>query len=219
MSEIIQLNEAVSEYQIIIEGTGKEKQYYLDSKWMQSNVVNKNGRMYQEHEFQEQIQIYNENKISNRRGVGELDHPNCGGMNMHRFSHIFETPLYMDGGNVCGKARVLDTAYGQTLKVIIDEKMPFGVSSRGTGLLKKMSDYNLVENFFMITPGDVVWSQSAPDAIPTAIIEMIVENDKRMEEIVSFELIDEVKREIRNTEAKKLDYKKLELFYKIMQSL
>ena len=219
MSEIIQLNEAVSEYSIIVEGTGDNKQYYLDSIWMQANVVNRNGRKYQKHEFDEQINLYNEKKVPHRQAVGELDHPDGGGINMHRMSHIFETPLYMDGDNVCGKARVLNTAYGQTLKVIIDEKIPFGVSSRGYGMLKRLEDYNLVSGFKLETPGDVVWNQSAPDAIPKSIIEMIVENDKKVEKIYTDILLDDVKKVIHNTPKSELDEEMVKQFNKILRQL
>jgi hypothetical protein len=213
------LKEAVNEFHIITEGTGNEKQYYLDGKWMQSLIVNANRRMYQRTEMEEQMNWFNTNKIPNRKGVGELDHPEGTGINMHRISHVFESPLYMDKNDVCGKAKVLNTGYGQTLKVLIDEKIPFGVSSRGTGRLLKKEDYYEVQGFRLATPGDVVWTQSAPDAIPKAIIEMIMENDRRMMNIVDQQLLDETKKIIRSANNAVLTKKIEDQYKRIMESI
>lgn len=188
-------------FEILIEEYNGKPRKYLEGCWAQSEIINANDRWYQKSEMFAEMERFNKDIIPNRRALGELDHSDETQTLLHRSSHIFEDKLSMDGNDLIGKARVMDTGYGQTLAVLIDEKIPFGVSSKGMGSLSKIKkegkQVNLVTGFQMRSPGDVVYNQSAPNAVPKAIIEMIMEHDRRMEGIFGSEILDGVRERIR----------------------
>lgn len=195
------LCESIYDFQTLSESINGNKSYYVYGIMMQSEIENRNGRIYQRHEFEKEVNRYNEEVVPSRRGVGELEHSDSHMPNMTRVSHIFETPLNMEGNNVTGKARILNTVYGETVKVFIDEKIGFGLSSKGTGNILKKEGKNIVHEFCLITPCDIVYFQSAPDAtantfVESALIEMIVENDKRILALYDCELVETVKKNV-----------------------
>lgn len=198
------LFESINTFDILTEAVPNtnNKNYYVHGVLMQSEIENRNGRIYQRHEFETEIMKYNKDVIPLRRGIGELEHSDSYMPNMTRASHIFETPLVMQGNNVYGKARILDTMYGQTVKVLINECVPFGLSSKGTGNVIKREGKNIVHDFGLITPADIVFLQSAPDAlantvVESALIEMLVENDRKLKMILDTELFETVKKNVK----------------------
>jgi len=202
----IPLIETVSDYrdrfEVIVEDYNGKPRKYLEGIYAQSERWNANDRWYQRSEFLKEMERFNKDIIPNRKALGELDHSVETQVLLHRASHIFEDALRMEGNDLVGRARVMDTGYGQTLAVLIDEKIPFGVSSKGMGSLSKYKkdgkQGNLVSGFQMRSPGDVVYNQSAPDAVPKAIIEMIMEYDQRMDAIWGTEVLDESRKRIRS---------------------
>jgi len=223
----LHLSEFIADYktilEVITEGKGADKKYYLDGIWCQSEVWNGNGRWYQREELEAERSRHNSLLIPNRKCVGELDHSEDSNIQMHRMSHIFETDLDMRENNIIGRARIIDTQYGKTLKVIIDEKIPFGVSSKGMGETasgtREGRQGTIISSYQMRTPGDVVWEQSAPDARPSAIIEkfmeMVSENDPRMNDIFDLEILDEVKKNLRTASRADLAYTKRKMFERL----
>lgn len=54
----------------------------------------------------------------------------------------------------------------------MDEGIKFGVSSRGLGSLKEENGVNVVcEDYYLVTPADIVADPSGPDCWSTAVIE------------------------------------------------
>ena len=196
------LVESIQNFEILTEANNGQKNYYVHGILMQSEIENRNGRIYQRSEFEKEIKRYNEEIIPARRGIGELEHSDSYLPSMARASHIFETPLTMNGNDVYGKARILNTVHGQTAKVFVDEGISFGLSSKGTGNVLKREGKNVVYQFYLITPADLVYFQSAPGAIAntvveSALIEMLTENDRRLQALYDCELIDTVKKNIK----------------------
>jgi len=224
MSNIENLNENVIDVSSLTESSDKGKNFYLEGIWLQSEKINLNRRKYQRREMEEQINRYNNEKVNNRSAWGELDHPATTGMNMSKMSHIFESPLYMKGNDVIGKAKILDNMWGQIVKVAIQEKIPFGVSSRATGSLVRKEGFKLVENFQLKCAGDIVANPSAPDAYPNkvfekTIMEMITEQDVRMKNIFGQEILEAVKNDVKNAKGSELDNVMMEQYQKILSVL
>ena len=213
MSEkLVPLVEFVEDYrdrfEILVEEIEGKKKKYLEGTWAQSEIWNANSRWYQKAELVKEVNRFNTDIIPNRKALGELDHSQETQVLLHRASHIFESELSMDGNDLVGRAKVMDTSFGQTLSVLIDEKVPFGVSSKGMGSLSKIKKEgrtgNLVSGFQMRSPGDVVYNQSAPNAIPKVVLEMIAEHDRRLEEIWGIEVLDPIRKRIKEINAKQI---------------
>ena len=73
--------------------------------------------------------------------------------------------LKEDGNNIVGKAKIMDTPYGNIVKNLINEGAKLGVSSRGMGSLEEKGGANYVkDDFYLATAADIVADPSAPDA-------------------------------------------------------
>jgi len=214
---------SISESIIEINEETNEKTYYIDGIWAQLELWNRNKRWYQKKEGEQVVEDFNGNRIPNRDKIfGELDHSKDSSPQFSRMSHIFENPLRIEGNDIYTKARVLsDTKEGQTLKVVLDEKLKYGVSTKSLGMLSKYKkngvNGNLVSHWILKNVGDVVVDQSAPGATPKAIIEMIVENDPRMELIYGYEAITEVKKVLKRTKKAEIDDNLKALWKKIWE--
>lgn len=223
------LIEAVTLYESFSENVNGEKQYFVEGKWMESEVVNRNGRMYKKSDFEKEVRRINEEIIPFRSALGETDHSDNPGASISRTSHIFEQPIYMVDNFICGKARLLETPNGKIMKVFIDENIPFNVSSKGMGELIHMEDddgngYHLVENFKCTTIGDFVLNPSAINVevkpvYERMVVEMIVENDERIKDIFNTKLIEQVKKNIHGSSSKNLDKQILDEYDKLMRYL
>lgn len=148
------------------------KSYYIEGIFMQANKPNRNGRIYPMSIMEGAVASFNKNMIESGRSVGELGHPEGPSINYERVSHKIES-LHFDGENIIGKAKILDTPYGQIVKTLIDEGVQLGVSSRGMGSVKRVNNVNEVQSDFMLATIDVVADPSAPDAFVNGIMENV----------------------------------------------
>lgn len=153
------------------ESTGK-KRHMIEGIFLQSNIKNRNGRIYPKGIMENEVNRYQKNYINENRAFGELNHPTTGTINLDRVSHII-TELKSDGDNFIGKARILDTPMGNIVKTLIDEGTKIGVSSRGMGSLKanKQGIMEVQNDFYLATAADIVADPSAPDAFVNGIME------------------------------------------------
>lgn len=208
--------------QVLTEEINGQKQYFLEGIYAQFEIFNANRRWYQLREGEKVVQDFNENRIPNRDKIfGELDHSTEAAPQFHRMALIFESPLRIENKNLIAKARVLDnTLYGQTLAVVLEEKLKFGASTKGAGNLSRTrrgsQRGNLVTNWQLKNVGDIVVNQSAPNAVPYVIMEMIMSGDKRMEKIFGSELIYNTQKEVHKVNVNELDKKSREIWNKIM---
>ena len=145
MSDII--IESINDMGTLIENKKGKKTYFLEGVCMQSELINGNGRKYQKWEMEREIDKYNREKIARNAAYGELDHPNTSSMNLSKMSHLFVSPLQMQGNDVICKAEILETIWGEIVKVAIDRGIPFGFSSRGRGSIEQKDDHVLINNF------------------------------------------------------------------------
>ena len=165
------ITEEISNAEYIVEETNGKKNYAIKGIFMQSDVKNKNGRIYPKEILQKEVARYNREFIQKNRAVGELGHPDGPTVNLERVSHMIKS-LSPEGSNFIGEARVLDTPYGKIVKSLIDEGASLGVSSRGMGTLVNTGGANIVkDDFYLATAADIVADPSAPDAFVEGIME------------------------------------------------
>lgn len=170
--------------EVIQEGV-TSKTYWIQGPFLQSEVKNHNRRIYRKPVMMKEVQRYTSAKLNDNQAVGELGHPDTPTINLDRVSHKIIS-LTEDGNNWIGKAKVLDTPFGKIVKNLMDEKVKFGVSSRGLGSLKEVNGINEVQDdFYLITPADIVSDPSGPDCFVTAMMEgreWVWENDKLIQQ-------------------------------------
>jgi hypothetical protein len=170
MKLITETTEQVSFLTELNEETGK-KSYFIEGPFLQSNITNRNGRMYPKEIMQKEVVRYTKENIDKKRAYGELGHPDGPTINLDRVSHMI-VGLKESGDNFIGKAKILDTPMGRIVRELIDEGANLGVSSRGLGSLKEKNGINEVQDDFMLaTAADIVADPSAPDAYVRGIME------------------------------------------------
>lgn len=211
------ISEEVSNAEYLVEETNGKKDYKIRGVFLQSNVKNRNGRVYQKEILEKEVARYNKEFINKKRAFGELGHPDGPTVNLERVSHMI-TKLYPDGNNFIGEAKIMDTPYGKIVKGFIDEGAQLGVSSRGMGSLIQRNGANYVkDDFYLATAADIVADPSAPDAFVEGIMEnkewvwnngVLVEKD-----------LDAWKREIKEAKQRVLEEKKLKIFGSFLKNL
>ena len=165
------ITEQIENVNVISEGKGDSKKLYIEGVFLQSELKNRNGRMYPFSVLEKEVNRYNEEYIKTSRALGELGHPDGPTVNLDRVSHRI-TSLAAEGNNFIGRAQVLDTPMGKIAKSLLEEGVKLGVSSRGMGSIDKQEDVNVVcDDFMLATAADIVADPSAPDAFVNGIME------------------------------------------------
>ena len=164
------ITEHTEDINLITEEVDGEKQYHIDGIFMQAEQKNRNGRVYPKKTLMNEVARYNKEYVMPSRAMGELGHPEGPQLNLERVSHLIKE-LRVDGNDVYGKAKILDTPYGKIVKDLIKEGVRIGVSSRGMGSLKQKNGINEVQEDFSLAAVDIVADPSAPDAYVQGIME------------------------------------------------
>jgi hypothetical protein len=165
------ITEQIESVEFLVEENGSKKNHFIEGIFLQSDIKNRNGRVYPMNVLEKEVQRYSESYISKDRALGELGHPEGPTVNLDRVSHKIVS-LQREGSNFIGRAKILDTPMGKIAKNLIDEGVKLGVSSRGVGSLQEKSGVNYVRDDFMLaTAADIVADPSAPDAFVEGIME------------------------------------------------
>ena len=165
------ITEQIEDVQVITEGTGADKKLYIEGVFLQSELKNRNGRVYPFQVLEREVNRYNEEYVKTKRALGELGHPDGPTVNLDRVSHRI-TELRSEGNNFMGKAQILDTPMGKIAKSLLGEGVQLGVSSRGMGSIDRREDTSYVmDDFMLATAADIVADPSAPDAFVNGIME------------------------------------------------
>ena len=165
------ISEEVSQAEYIVEENNGKKDYKIRGVFLQSDIKNRNGRVYPMEILENEVKRYNAEFINKKRAFGELGHPDGPTVNLERVSHMI-TKLSPDGKNFIGEAKIMNTPYGKIVKGLIDEGAQLGVSSRGMGSLESRGGANYVgKDFYLATAADIVADPSAPDAFVEGIME------------------------------------------------
>ena len=166
------ITEQIEPVEILIEESkdGK-KSTYIKGVFLQTEITNRNGRMYKYETMEREVGKYNEEFIKRGRALGELGHPEGPTINLDRVSHKI-VELQPEGKNFIGKAKLLETPMGKIAKNLLEEGVQLGVSSRGLGSLRKEGTTSIVaDDFILSTAADIVADPSAPDAFVQGIYE------------------------------------------------
>ena len=148
-----------------------EKTYKIKGVFMQSEVKNRNGRVYPFEVLEKEVNRYNKDYVNQNRAFGELGHPDGTTVNLERASHMI-TSLKPEGKNFIGEAKILKTPMGRIVENLMDAGGKLGVSSRGMGSLEQKNGANYVKNdFYLATAADIVADPSAPNAFVQGIME------------------------------------------------
>ena len=165
------ITEQIEPVEILVEEKDGKKDTYIKGVFLQTEITNRNGRMYKFGTMNREVQKYNEEFIKRGRALGELGHPDGPTINLDRVSHKI-VELQPEGHNFIGKAKLLETPMGKIAKSLLEEGVQLGVSSRGLGSLKKENGSSVVaDDFVLSTAADIVADLSAPDAFVEGIME------------------------------------------------
>tara|TARA_B100000085_G_C18393321_1_gene451384 strand:- start:103 stop:747 length:645 start_codon:yes stop_codon:yes gene_type:complete len=211
------ITESIEDIRILTEEKDGEKHLYIEGVFLQSEIKNRNGRIYPFDVLNKEVERYSEEYVKAGRALGELGHPDGPTVNLDRVSHKI-TSLKAEGNNFMGKARILDTPMGKIAKSLLGEGVKLGVSSRGMGSLKEDNGVKYVSDDFMLaTAADIVADPSAPDAFVNGIMEgkeWVWEGGLLRER-----QIQEMKKEIDNASKVELEEKMLQAFDKFLSNL
>ena len=210
---ITEVNEDV---RLVCEEKDGKKNYSIEGIFMQSEKANRNGRRYPRKTLFGETNRYIEKYVKGSRALGELGHPDGPTVNLERVSHLI-TDLQMEGNDVRGKAKILETPYGKIVQNLIDGGARLGVSSRGMGSIKNVDGINEVQNDFMLSAVDIVADPSAPDAF----VDGIMEGKEWVYEggVFRERQIENYRKAIEKTNRKDLEEKKLNVFKNFIENL
>ena len=142
------IKEVFEDNKILVEEKDGKKNYFIEGIFLQSELKNRNGRMYPEKTMDREVGRYVKEYVEKNRAYGELGHPDTPSINLDRVSHMI-TSLKKDGTNYIGRAKILDTPMGQIAKGLLDGGANLGVSSRAMGSLQQKDGINIVQDDFM----------------------------------------------------------------------
>ena len=211
------ISEEIQNAEMLVEETNGKKNYKIKGVFLQSDIKNRNGRIYENDILTKEVKRYNQEFINKKRAFGELGHPDGPTVNLERVSHMI-TNLSPEGKNFIGEAKIMDTPYGKIVKGLIDEGAQLGVSSRGMGSLVQKIGANYVgKDFYLATAADIVADPSAPDAF----VEGIMENKEWVWDngVIKAQDIEEYKENIQEAKRLKLAEAKAKVFKSFLEKL
>tara|TARA_B100000035_G_scaffold54771_1_gene43225 strand:- start:3404 stop:4051 length:648 start_codon:yes stop_codon:yes gene_type:complete len=215
MKLIAEFNETISP--VITEAANGKKEYFIEGVFMQSDIKNRNGRVYPKAIMEKEVNRYKKEFVEKDRAFGELGHPEGPTINLDKVSHLIQS-LELEGKNYVGKAKVLSTPNGEIVKALINDGAKLGVSSRGLGSLEQKGNAQYVKDDFQLaTAGDIVADPSAPEAFVEGImegVEWVMENG-----ILTRIQVETMQNEMRNAKRNQLEETKLNLWKRFVESL
>ena len=213
------ITEEIESVELITEETDGKKNLFIQGVFLQSECVNRNGRLYPYSIMEREVKRYNEGYVEKGRALGELGHPDGPTVNLDRVSHKIVS-LTCEGKNWIGKAQILPTPMGKIAESLLNSGVCLGVSSRGIGSLRENTKgYKEVgEDFMLATAADIVADPSAPDAFVSGIMEgkeWVWEGG-----ILREKMAEQTKRRINTlVDQRRLEEHKLQLFNDFLSSL
>jgi hypothetical protein len=104
-----------------------------------AEAKNQNGRIYPREILQREAKKYAKEFITQRRAMGELDHPESSVVNLQNVSHNIKE-MNWEGDNLLGTVEVLGTPSGNILKELFKAGIKLGISSRGMGSVETVTE-------------------------------------------------------------------------------
>ena len=212
------ISEVYEGVKFLVEEKEGKKNFFIEGTFMVANQGNKNKRIYKADILEREVQRYNKEYIKENRAFGELGHPQGPTINLERVSHLI-TNLVREGDNFIGKAKIMDTPYGNIVKNLMQEGATLGVSSRGMGSLKMNNEglNEVQDDFYLATAADIVADPSAPGAFVRGImegVEWVWDNG-----VLKPQQLEEMKNTIQKTSKRNLEEAKIKVFKQFINSL
>ena len=211
------ISEEVQNAEYLVEENNGKKEYKIRGVFLQSEIKNRNGRVYPTEVLVREVNRYTKEFINKNRAFGELGHPDGPTVNLERVCHMVKS-LKQDGKDFIGEAKIMDTPYGKIVKGLIDEGAQLGVSSRGMGSLIQRNGVNYVkDDFYLATAADIVADPSAPDAFVEGIMESkewVWDNG-----VLKEKDIESWKNQVRAARQRSLEEAKLKVFESFLKKL
>ena len=136
-----------------------------------ANALNQNKRVYPKPILMREVKKYME-LVTERRSLGELDHPESSVINLTNVSHLI-TELHWDGDDLVGTVEVLPTPAGNILKALFEAGVKVGISSRGLGSVRDVGNGNVeVQEDFEILCWDMVSNPSTQGSFMVPVSQM-----------------------------------------------
>ncbi len=212
------ITEVTEQINIINEATESgKKEFFIEGPFLQAEKKNRNGRIYPMSVMEREVNRYVTEYVDKNRAYGELGHPSGPTINLERVSHMTKT-LRQEGSDYIGRAKIMDTPYGNIVKNLMSEGATLGVSSRGMGSLKEKNGVMEVQDdFWLATAADIVADPSAPDAFVRGIMEgkeWVWDNG-----VIKEMQVDAYKKTIQKTPAKDLSEVQMRVFEDFISKL
>jgi hypothetical protein len=137
--------------------------YLVKGILQRAGAPNQNHRRYPKEILERECKKY-EQLIKERRALGELDHPDSPVINLKNVSHNIRE-IGWDGDDVVGIVEILSTPSGNILRELLKNNIRLGISSRGLGSVKELTDGTLmVQEDFELVGWDFVSNPSTHGA-------------------------------------------------------
>ncbi len=104
-----------------------------------AEAKNQNGRVYPREILERESKKYTQEFVTQKRALGELDHPDSSVVNLSNVSHNV-SEMHWEGQNLVGTVEVLGTPSGNILKELFKAGIKLGISSRGMGSVEPMQE-------------------------------------------------------------------------------
>jgi hypothetical protein len=155
----------VERAEIINESRGGKVVPILKGVFGRCDEKNNNGRVYSKPLLEREVKRIAE-AMTQRRLMGELDHPSHDSVKLSNVSHLI-TNLDFNGNELVGECELLDTPSGKVAKALVEGGVMVGISSRGMGTLSEQADgsKHVNEDFRLVT-FDLVADPSTRGAFP-----------------------------------------------------
>jgi hypothetical protein len=163
----------------IVEGAaGVPGRMVVEGVFQAADRKNANGRIYPKSLWEKILKSEATNKaIEERRMFGELDHPQDGKWELKRACHIVTAMSMNENGEIMGRAEILDTPNGRILQELFAAGATVGISSRGSGSVKRSNDGEVVQEDFKLETYDFVANPSTFGAFPKRVSEDVESNE------------------------------------------
>ena len=133
--------------------------FLVSGKIQAADKPNANHRIYDFATLKKQATLYEQGPVTERRALGELDHPETSVINLKNVCHNI-TKIWWEDKDLYGEFEILDTPSGNILKELFLAGVNVGVSSRamgtvtpiGEGLVQVGEDLEIICWDFVSTP-------------------------------------------------------------------
>jgi len=146
------------------ESAGGNNKTIVTGVLQRADTRNQNGRIYPYEILQREAKKYDERFVKQNRALGELDHPESSVVNLKNVSHNI-MKMWWEGKDLMGDVEILSTPNGNILKELLICGITVGISSRGLGNVKKITEGTLeVKEDFDLLAFDFVSDPSTQGA-------------------------------------------------------